>query len=101
MGDINKDSSAINFFQGTQEEYERLIEHDSSVGAGEGKILDDNSFYHILDDEGKPQGIVMLGGYPIGWKSGIQGLVGTQGFEGTQGRRGAQGVAGSQGDPGY
>ena len=103
MANTFNDSSYIDFFVGTQGEYDALVQHDKEVQiSGEGeKILKDGALYHITDDDGKAQGVVMLDGWPIGWKSGIQGLVGTQGVIGTQGVMGTQGVIGTQGPQGF
>ena len=102
MAKTFNDSSYIDFFVGTQGEYDALVQHDKEVQiSGEGeKILRDGALYHITDDEGKAQGVVMLDGWPVGWKSGIQGLVGSQGAEGTQGAQGANGADGAQGPQG-
>ena len=103
MANTFNDSSYIGFFVGTQGEYDALVQHDKEVQiSGEGeKILKDGALYHITDDDGKAQGVVMLDGWPIGWKSGIQGLAGSQGAEGTQGEIGTQGIIGTQGPQGF
>ena len=102
MANTFNDSSYIEFFFGTQGEYDALVQHDKEVQiSGEGeKILKDGALYHITDDDGNAQGVVMLDGWPVGWKSGIQGLVGSQGAIGTQGDIGTQGFIGSQGAEG-
>ncbi len=102
MANTFNDSSYVDFFVGTQSEYDALVQHDKEVEiSGEGeKILKDGALYHITDDNGNAQGVVMLDGWPIGWKSGIQGLVGSQGAIGTQGDIGTQGFVGSQGAEG-
>ena len=103
MAKTFNDSSYIDFYVGTQSEYDALVQHDKEVDlTGEGeKILRDGALYHITDDNGQAQGVVMLDGWPIGWKAGIQGLVGTQGNIGTQGVIGTQGIIGTQGSQGF
>ena len=76
------DSSLVQFYHGSQ---------------GEWEILKDGSIFDgAFVDLGT--GRVMLNGFPIGWKDGIQGLIGTQGLFGTQGLRGETGFAGTQGN---
>ena len=74
MADSKLDKS-IKFYTGTQGEYE-LTKDNSALDA---------AFVDILSPEGDEQGIVMLNGVPIGFKHGLQGILGTQGQIGTQG----------------
>ena len=84
---INK---SVNYYSGTVDEYKNITNQDAANGA----------FIDIVDENGLEQGIVLLNGVPIGFKEGLQGIIGTQGYEGTQGETGAQGEIGTQGEIG-